>query len=346
MDLHSYDLSASGRDQAGDFALELGVPVELGSSSSARGRQLRLEPGYRRSLSLLTRETTVGDVSADFSTAGSAFESQRYAYTGIPFWELYDARLAARFLADSASVETASYQAESFLRVSRTFSSRLQDLLLPSYFEAAVDRALERDGDLTRVANYYKLQSRWRAINLFGRFGAYPHFPWYRTDEFSGDLAVSLGTENGVLEIDELRLEHALSLENGELGSLSLENRLRITLIDALEWSDGVFLSLDWYRYPEGGISLPLLPPRIKEGSFWSHRESLACKLAGPAAGVEATSYHPLNLTVSHQTAVNLPERGLVSARVGLGLDLERTSDGSSYWRFAIEGAIEARLEF
>jgi len=197
LDLHSYDLSTSGRDQAEELGFELGVPVELGSSPSAPGRQLRLEPGYRRALSLLTREASAGDVPADFATAASTIAGQRYGFSGIPLWELYDPRLAELFLAESLSVEAAAYTAESFLRVSRTFSSRLRDLLLPSYVELGIDRSFEREGDLARIANHYNLQSRWRAINLFGRFGAYPLVDWYRTDEYAGDLLVSLSTESG-----------------------------------------------------------------------------------------------------------------------------------------------------
>ena len=151
------------------------------------------------------------------------------------------------------------------------------------------------------------------------------------------------------MRIDELRVEHSVGFENGEAGALSLENRLRVTL-DGLdepaEWSDGVYVLLDWFRYPEGGVAIPLLRPEVGAGAYWSHRESLAVKLSGPAGGLRASSYHPLNLMVNHRTTLNLPEKGLMTVGGGLGLDLERTAAGELFWRFAIEGSLEVRIEF
>jgi hypothetical protein len=175
--------------------------------------------------------------------------------------------------------------------------------------------------------------------------------PWYRTDEYATDFVLSLSTESGAVRIEELRLEHTFGFENGDAGSLTLENRLRLTLDDLIEWSDSVFLTFQWFRYPEGGVSLPLLPDEIGAEGYWSHQERLSVKLAGPdpedtGSATELSSIHPLNLTVSHETSLNLPERGILTARAGLGLDLESTADGTRYWRFGLEAALEARIEF
>ncbi|MBN1834946.1 MAG: hypothetical protein JW820_03785, partial [Spirochaetales bacterium] len=341
---HSYELGSSARTQESRFALELSVPVELAGTETAPAR-LTLEPGYRRTLELLDREPALGDVPADLAGAFTTFGSQRYAFTGVPFWELYDPSLESRFLADSPALDSASYLAEPYVSLSRTFSSRLLDLLLPSYLEIALGKSLDKEGELTRLGNRYDLQSRWRAVNLFGRFGAYPLVQGYRTDEYGTDLVLSLLTEQGgEVRVEELRIEHALGFENGEAGALSVENRFRLSLEEALEWSDSLLLALDWFRYPAGGVALPLLPPEVGADAFWSHRESLSVELGGPLA--DATSWHPFNLILRHLTALNLPDRGLLSAGAGLGLDLERTTAGELYWRVGIEGTIAVEIRF
>ena len=282
----------------------------------------------------------------DFLSAFAGLASQSYAYSGVPFHELYDPVIERRFLADSLNLPAARFAAETYLSLSRSFSSRLQDLFVPSYFEVALEKSLEREADLTALVNRYTLQSRWRAINLFGRFGSHPLVGAYRTDEFSTDFILALLTEGGEVRIDELRLEHAFGFENAEAGILSFENRLRLTRQDAIQWSNGSFVVFEWFRYPEGGVTLPLLPPRLGAEAFWSHRERLSVSLNGPPAAQEADSYHPLNLVVDHQTSLTLPGAGLVSARAGVGLDFERTSAGELYWRLGLQAALEVRLEF
>jgi len=243
------------------------------------------------------------------------------------------------FLADAAALSAARYVPEVFLSLSRLPSSRLIDLFLPFRVEASLDKEFRKDGDLFGFTNHYRLALETRALNLFGAYGAYPLFPFYRTDEFSGSAEVLIGTDA------QVNLDHYVSFENPEGGSLTLRNRFRYQREEEETWSDTVGAVLSWKRVPPNGIRLPLIPRQVTSNAFWQHGEGLDMTVAGGQAA-EGTTIHPLNLILSHETSLVLPEHGYLKARLSLGADQEQVPGEGAYWRLGLRAALEAQIQF
>jgi hypothetical protein len=90
-------------------------------------------------------------------------------------------------------------------------------------------------------------------------------------------------------------------------------------------------------------VRLPLLPERIGEQGYFSHRESVALELNGPK---EDSSYHPFNLILNHESTAILPDYGQISAEISAGIDVENTSGGQRYLRLGLSGGINVQIEF
>jgi hypothetical protein len=245
------------------------------------------------------------------------------------------------FLADAATLSSARYVPEVFLSLSRLPSSRLLDLFLPFRVEASLNKEFRKDGDLFGFTNHYRLALESRALNLFGAYGAYPLFKFYRTDEFSGSLEVLIGTDA------QVSMDHYLSFDNPERGSLALRNSYRYQRKEKEEenWTDTVGATLGWKRVPPNGVRLPLIPRQVTASAYWQHGESLDLTLAGGEAA-EGSTIHPLNLILSHETSLVLPEHGYLKARLSLGMDQERVPGEGAYWRLGLRAALEAQIQF
>jgi hypothetical protein len=332
--------------------MELTLPVRW----QADGISLfSITPGYRRDLEIVGLEPGEGDYASDFAGSFRGIHTQQYLYAQLPFVELYSEEAESLFLDLSSDLEEAAYSAEAFVRFSRRFSSRIRDLILPSSLELSLRKQFIKDEDLTDLYNTYTLTARSTALNLFGVLGAYPLFPFYRTDEFTSALSCRFDVDGksvspagqGPLRELETTLDHFLSFEGERDNALSVQNRFQL-LYDreeegAPDWSDTVKFFYAWYRYPEKGVRLPLLPESIGREGYWTHLEGLEIELHG--AG-EESSYHPLNLIVSHESTALLPEYGEISAEVSAGFDVERTEEGQRYWRFGMRGGISVKIEF
>jgi len=355
---HSYDLSAPAWTLNSSSVMELALPI----LKQDEGITLfSVKPGYRRNLEIVSLETGPGDYASDFSRSFQRICSQQYLYGQIPYAELYSLDAEQRFLDLSADLEEASYSAEAYLQLSRRFSSRIRDLFLPSSLELRLQKKFIKDEDLTDLFNTYNLQVRSTALNLFGDYGAYPLFPFYRTDEFSAALSFSLDVDGHTATNEnkrptlEMILDHYLSFEGEADNALTIENRLNLEYDKAVEatifekygtkvtWGDTVKFLYTWYRYPETGVKLPFLPAKIGEQGYWSHLESLELKMKGPTEG---SSFHPLNVMMSHESAVVLPDYGEISSEISVGFDVEQTEARERYWRFGFRGGIAVQIEF
>ena len=238
------------------------------------------------------------------------------------------------------------------MQLSRRFSSRIRDLFLPSFLELRVEKRFVKDEDLTDLYNSYTLTARSTALNLFGDYGAYPIFPFYRTDEFSTALSLIADVDEPAGEPSlrglEMNLDHFISLEGRREEQLTFRNRLslrqeREATGPELLWGDSAKFLYLWNRYPEKGVRVPLLSEKVGEQGYWSHQESLGLEFTGPG---EESSFHPLNLIVGHESTAVLPDYGEISAEVSAGIDLEKTDGGDRYWRLGLSGGISVQIEF
>jgi hypothetical protein len=306
-----------------------------------------LAPGYRRNLEAISRETGPGGYAADFSEAFRRIFSQDYVYSERLYAELFSITSERNFEEETEDLEEAHYSAESFLQMSRRFSSRIRDLLLPSFVELGLGKEFIKEGDGRDFVNTYSLKSQSTALNLFGNFGAYPLFPFYKTDEFSTALSLDLRTYRSSagsvkLRSVETNLDSYLSFAGAGDNILTLENRFYLEYEGSVQWSDTVKLLYNWFKIPQDGVRVPLLPAAIGDDGYWSHSESIELELSGAR---DALSFHPFDLVVSHESSLILPEHGKITAEVAAGLDIEETEDGL-YWVGGLRGGLEARIEF
>jgi hypothetical protein len=345
------------RSQENDLEMRIGFPWHRQRAGEAH--RFTLTPGYRRSLSVTDGESGPGSFLADGRVAFQRLAAQDYFFTRVPFAELYDARTEDLFLAATSETEKAVYSGEGTLSLSRSFSSRLHDLWLPSFLELAAGKVFLKEGGTSDFYNTYSLDMRANALNLFGEYGAYPLFPYYRTDSYSASLKVILDVDHALLRQGEgyhewlrqaeILLEHFLSLEGATGNSLTIDNRFSWQLAEPRTnprdaYSNSLGLLYMWTRTPGRTLELRFL----KAGSepFWSHLESLEYVFRREE---KVLSFHPHNLIARHESSLVFPEQGYLKAALSVGLDQERLTSGyagGSLWRLGFRGGIEAQIAF
>ena len=338
----SADFLTAGRTQTSMLSLEASLPLVFVRQEVAL---LSLTPGYRRVVQLVERPGAEGNLGLDLTEGLAQLASQGYWYRAAPLDELFSAATASQFAEQSFSALTAVYTPEVFLTMSRFTSSRLYDLVLPASLELSLNRELRREGVLVGSRNNYRLSLQSRALNLFGALGAYPLFPFYRTDEASGSLQLTATEAEGVMEKLTLLAGQYLACD-GESAQLTLENRFAYTYEDSAVWSDTAGALLVWERHPLDGVRVPLLPTAVGAQGFWSHEESLSTSVAGGEPAEDASTIHPFNLVLAHRTSLVLPEFGYLKGGVSLGLDAEKVSGEGMYWRIGLKASLEAQIQF
>ena len=368
---YDYDLPATTGTLQSTAQMELSLPI---SWQEGGVNVFSITPGYRRNLDVVNRESGLLDFSDDIPRSFETIYNQSYLYNQLPFVELYSVDSEQLFmdLSEFYGLDKADYSAEVYIQLSRRFSSRIQDLFLPSFFELGLKKSFVKNEDLTDLYNTYTLEARSTALNLFGAFGAYPLFAFYRTDEFTTSLSVSLDVltytggatlgdwqaaqpSQATVKSAELIWDHFFSFEGQDDNALTFENRLNL-LYDWTSdevyaeygrkwgWGETVKLLYNWSRYPETGVRLPLVPEDVGKEGHWSHQDSLIVELKGPG---EQISYYPLNLLVSHESTAVLPEFGEISAEISVGLDMEKTSaSDSGDWHSGLRGGIGVEIQF
>jgi hypothetical protein len=336
LETRSYEFLAGSRTQKSTLTMALSFPMVW---SRGQVTDYSLTPGYRRTVELVGTVPAPGSLFQDVADGFMFLGDQSYWFSGVPGVELYAPRMEEIFKSDSAALSGALYTPQVFLSLSRLASSRLIDLFLPSRVEASLDKEFRKEGDLYGFTNHYRLELESRALNLFGAYGAYPVFPFYRTDEFSGSVEVVVGADA------QVGVEHYLVFEGPQGGTLTLRNSYKYLREDIENWSDTAGAQLGWKRVPPRGIKLPLIPKTVTAGAYWAHGEALDLTLAGGTVE-EGVTIHPVNLILSHETSLVLPDHGYLKARLSLGMDQELAPGEGFYWRLGLRAAIEAQLQF
>jgi hypothetical protein len=340
-DTHSAEILPTGRTQTSTLLLEASLPVAVRRREAVL---FSLTPGYRREVQLVERLASPGNLGLDLSEGLAELAAQAYWFRGAPVEELFSSSVASQFTQMSLPATTAVYTPEVFLTMSRFASSRLYDLVVPSALELSLNRELRREGVLVGSRNNYRLILQSRALNLFGSLGAYPLFPFYRTDEASGSLQLTATEAAGSMEMLSLLAGQYLACV-GESSRLTLENRFAYTYEESGVWSDTVGALFSWERHPPGGVRVPLLPEETGARGYWSHEEALSASVVGGQPS-EESSLHPFNLVLTHSSSLVLPEFGSIKGGISLGLDAEDVAGEGIYWRLGLKATLEAQIQF
>ncbi len=327
--------SSGGREQRDTLKARLAVPLSI----DGRGATV-LTAAYQRRLETSTTLADEGAFLADWSRLAGDLGDQSYLCSAAPFWELYSDGDA--FRSASAAVTSALYEPEIQAEITRMPGSRILALFVPTRMLAVVGRSLQKEGALYSDLNRYELTYQTNAINLFGRVGAHPVFPFYDLDEIANSAAVAIKVDRGgSLENADLRLDSLVGLEKIGGSRLTLSNRFAVTGRNLDELENRTQASYTWFVRPAGGVRLPLLDAEITRGAFFVHDESLELTAAWGS--------HPFTGLVRHRSEIRIPEHGHVAATLAVGADFEsfRGSDGrESLVRLVVQAGIEALIRF
>jgi hypothetical protein len=220
------------------------------------------------------------------------------------------------------------------------------------------------------ITNYnftYKTQS----INLFGAYGRYPLFGFYKIDEILNNFHLNLTYEQGKgFRNNEFVLESSLGLEGvgGTKENLfTINNQWKLTRGESDKAEDELRLGYNWFVYPAAGKTLPFKdffiffkpaassPPassssankhRLKKEDYFAHEAAVTLLFKHDSA---ATSYHPVNCLLSYKTSLQYPEHGFLAAEISVGWDKENIFFNQLYeeiYRFIIRLGIQGKLQF
>lgn len=323
-----------------DFSISLPVTFQAGTPFA-----WNISTGYGRTMSLLRTVPFGTGFGETFSIYGNDYAGQEYFYGSIPYSELFDNSTKETFREDTEGIETARYNPEAFLSLSRKSGSRLLDLFLPSEGSISFGRILEREQDDIMSGREWDFRIRNTALNLFGRLGAYPFLSFYETEEISTivDLSVDLSDTYSVTGVETV-IQNLFFIQGAADWELSIENRVDFSYApgedDVFSTADTILAGFIW-RVP-AGFSLPFefIPEKNRTSLYFQSTESLETTL-GPRFSGEAGAIS-VNILISHQTKLVVPESGFLSADITLGFD--RSSPYS--WYIGVQGGIQGKISF
>ena len=180
----------ASRKELDEAAWELVLPFSLMRTGFDR---LDLSLRYRRPFSGERRiEETAGEdaFAGDFDDWAKQVGRQPYLLSSPPVTEIFDDHALSSFATGSDGFDSAGYRPSLGLTLQRRFSSRLSDLIVPSFFSFESSRSYTREYDAVTSTFQTDTLATMTAVNLFGRIGAYPLFSWYESDEISTSLAL------------------------------------------------------------------------------------------------------------------------------------------------------------
>ena len=334
------EYSDAGRTQANHMDLSAAVSYRFLQGDSAPAS---LSLRYTRALELVTRELPGAIFATETSAYSSAVLGQGYLLTGIPFLEIFADTSASVLPLWPASLSSGAYSPAATLSFQRTYGSRPRDLFLPSLVELSVGREIERAADLSQSALYVRPRLVNRALNLFGKLGSVPAFPFFRTDEYS------LGVSGSLEEVAGQPLEWALVSADAS-AMLSGFNGEELTLVESFRREQDTQITLssetqllyDWVSRPPAGVPLRFLPAAIAKTGYFSHRESAVLTVQWQDTG----TYHPFNIVLGHASSLVFPDHGYLKASAGIGMDVESLGVGGLAYRLAVRIGLEANLTF
>jgi hypothetical protein len=335
----STEITAEKRSQTNRLAYGLKLPLSLGE----RG-ELSMTLGYERTWEGVLIENAAGGFLLDAASWAARLADQPYLFNQIPIWELGGGEMETLFQQHTLGLVQAMYRPELSFTLTRGIQSHWAGLFLPAQVEVLVGKLAQREGSVLQYGTDIKLSFRTHAINVFGKFGAFPLMPFYALDEFSNTFSADLSYDDS-----EGTWSNGYRLEN--YLSFDAENESRLTLVNnfsfgsAGPYQEEANLSYSWFVRPERGIPLPFLGEEITRAGFLINEERLIALIQGaPADG----AYHPFTITLSHSTNLRFPERGFLRGEIALGIDGEvLPGNGGSeiLYRLGVKGKIEAKIE-
>ena len=335
----NYDSTITNiRSQANSTSVTLSFPISLGSQPLLAWQ---IVPAYTRTLITSAPAITNATFSDDLRTYGASLAASPILYEGIPVSELFSSSALSQFTSESTGFVSATYIPTVSLQLSRGSTSSLTDLFVPTYLLLSYGRTFDREADGVTDTATWQITARTDVLNLFGRQGLYPIFPFYNTDEFATTVNIQESTPVATsVPSGTALIQHLFSFYGANKSLLSFQNNLTVNWGAIQNIGDDLTTSFTWRRIPRAHFKVPLVPSSFQKGMYFEHTESLEIK------SLPDVLQNSFAATLSHQTALIFPQQGKLQASAGIGFQENKISVADTRLLFGIQAAIEGTLSF
>ena len=254
------------------------------------------------------------DFYEDAVLIGKAFIAAPFLLESVPFYEIFDQGLMNDYLTSQEGIRKGFYKPEAVLSLYFPAGSFWYNLFIPTSIELSVNQVLEKDGDAVSRIFSQMITARSMVLNLFGRFGLYPIFKLYRTEElvFSGSLLWEMEELGFTPDTYKLILQHSLTFFGESKRKLSIENHLILNLEDYKSMKEEGEFTYSW------ASPAAVIPDKIKERypASFIHSETLSVKYY---SSQDSTNVSSLSVFPLHKTSLLLENLGDIALWGGFG---------------------------
>ncbi len=335
----NYDSTVTNiRSQANSTSVTLSFPISLGKQTLLAWQVV---PAYTRTLTTSAPATANAGFGDDFRTYGASLAASPILYEGVPVAELFSPSALAQFTSESTGFVSAIYIPTVSLQLSRGSTSSLSDLIVPTYLLLSYGRTMDREADGVTDTATWQITARTDVLNLFGRQGLYPIFPFYNTDEFATTVNIQESTPAGTsVATGTALIQHLFSFYGANKSLLSFQNNLTVNWGAIRNVGDDLTTSFTWRRIPHEGFKVPVVPASFQKGMYFEHTESVEIK------SLPDVLQNSFGATLSHLTALIFPQQGKIQASAGIGFQENKITDTDTRLLFGVQAAIEGTLSF
>ncbi len=263
-------------------------------------------------------------------------------FSYMPFRELMGASDAATFSRLTDGQDQTDYTARFSLEASRSSSTPLIQLLLPSSARFSMERSYQRKNSTVGWQNTWRGSLVFSSANLFGRFGYYSFIPWYNNDQFDSLLQITLKDLNSPNA-------PALNKITAQTNWIFTGNRSSRMFFDyRLEWDwssekrntlqEGR-LEYQWRSESRDKLHLPLIKRVILRQHYLAHAERFSIQGSHPWKDAPESSKSNTGFLVRHETSWVFQNAGHLKGWLALGLGT-RNAVLTNGWELGLEAEI------
>ena len=294
----------------------LSMPVKF-------NRDWTLTPSYRRYLRQKVNLTSDNDFDEMWGLMTGKLTGAFPLFTYLPFRELFGSRDGEKFASLTENLSEADYESEFGLNLSRRSGSKLTDLIIPSSADLSIERDYQRKGDTVGWENIWYGSLNFNALNLFGRFGRYPVFDFYNSEQLSGLLQLTLQDYNGtpVPAPEELTWQNTLSFSGNLERRFSLDHRISWHWdSEERETREEATIQYEWRTASQNVLRLPLVKRAIPRQHHLENTERLILNGEYPWKDSPTENEFNLSFTLYHESKWVFQDTGHLKAWAALGL--------------------------
>jgi hypothetical protein len=303
-----------------------------------------ITPSYRRDFRYPVDTTSRSNDGFDDSWSIYADEmaGQWPIAVYVPFRELLTTEDGDTFARQTEGSLEADYDAELALSASRSSGSDIKDLFVPSSGSLSMERRYQRKGDTVGWENEWRYSVGFSAVNLFGRFGRYPVFGFYNTEEISYLIQLTLADLNGAPAPGPQDL-----LWQTDWTFIGNRSR-RLVLDHRIDWNwDGgarrttqeARLEYRWRTPSKDVLRLPLVRRAIPRQHYMESTERFAVQGIYPWDDAPSTTIFDVGFIFYHESAWVFEDTGHLKGWLALGIG-GRDGEFTNGWELGLEAEI------